>query len=67
MSNKNPTMSNKNPTMSNMSYCRFENTYNDLMDCYDNIDDEKDLSYSEAKHRLKLISLCKDIAEDYSE
>ena len=22
---------------SNMSYCRFQNTYNDLQDCYQNI------------------------------
>lgn len=24
--------------MPNMSYCRFENTYNDLMDCYNNME-----------------------------
>lgn len=47
--------------MANMSYCRFENTYNDLKDCYQNIDDE--LSESEENYRKKLIKLCKEIAE----
>ena len=32
-----------NTAMSNMSYCRFQNTVQDLQDCYDNIDDS-DLS-----------------------
>jgi hypothetical protein len=26
--------------MSNMSYCRFENTLNDLVDCFQNISEE---------------------------
>ena len=26
--------------MANMSYCRFENTFNDLIDCFDNIWEE---------------------------
>lgn len=47
--------------MANMSYCRFENTYNDLKDCYLNIDNE--LSESEENYRKKLIKLCKEIAE----
>lgn len=50
--------------MSNMSYCRFENTHNDLMDCYHNMDDD-DLSESESKYRAKLIELCVEIALDY--
>ena len=37
-----------------MSYCRFENTYNDLRDCYNNIDNT-DLSKTEAAARIKLI------------
>ncbi len=51
--------------MSNMSYCRFENTYNDLRDCFDNMDD--DLEGSEAVYKEKLIKLCKKIVEEYSE
>jgi hypothetical protein len=26
--------------MANMSYCRFENTFNDLLDCFENISQE---------------------------
>jgi len=49
--------------MSNMSYCRFENTYHDLKDCYKNIDDQA-LSETEERYRQKLIDLCKEITED---
>ena len=49
---------------SNMSYCRFENTYHDLQDCYSNMDDD-DLSDSEKGFRKRLIELCEDIAQDY--
>lgn len=45
--------------MGNMSYCRFENIYNDLQDCYEHIGD--DLSGSEARYRKHLIKLCEDI------
>jgi hypothetical protein len=48
--------------MANMSYCRFENTLNDLRDCYRNID-ETDLSRTEAAARKQLIELCQLIAE----
>lgn len=48
---------------SNMSYCRFENTYNDLKDCYDNMED--DLSKEESEYRESLISLCKDIYHEF--
>ena len=53
--------------MSNMSYCRFENTFKDLSECYENIDIDatEDLSDSETKYREHLISLCVDIAIDY--
>ncbi len=50
--------------MSNMSYCRFQNTLNDLDDCYNNIDDD-DLSIDEERARIKVIRLCIDIADDY--
>ncbi len=51
--------------MSNMSYCRFENTLNDLRDCYDHIDETEELSPGETKARERLIKLCVDIALDY--
>jgi hypothetical protein len=45
-----------------MSYCRFENTFRDLQDCAENLDDG-DLSESETKYRRLLIELCKDIVD----
>lgn len=52
--------------MANMSYCRFHNTLLDLQDCYENLDDE-DLSPDEERARDRLINLCKEIAEQYSD
>ena len=52
--------------MANMSYCRFENTYNDLMDCYRNLN-EGDLSIPEARYRLRLIELCESIVGEAEE
>jgi len=46
------------------SYCRFENTYPDLKNCYDDMDLD-DLSESEQTYRRYLIQLCKKIVEDY--
>ena len=51
--------------MANMSYCRFENTYDDLQDCSYNMDDN--LSESEEEYRKLLIELCVEIAENYGE
>lgn len=48
--------------MSNMSYCRFQNTYNDLQDCLDNINNDN-LSESEKRYRDLLIETCKDIID----
>jgi len=56
--------------MSNMSYCRFENTLNDLQDCYDAMcdDDEmKDLSKREDEKRLQLVELCRNIVEHFDD
>ena len=50
--------------MPNMSYCRFQNTVNDLRDCVDHIEDS-DLSDDEKQARQILIELCKDIATDF--
>lgn len=55
--------------MSNMSYCRFENTYGDLEDCYDNMGEEekKDLSESEKEYRTEIIELCNTIINEYGD
>lgn len=52
--------------MANMSYCRFENTYRDLLDCLVHMDDE-DLSADEAKYRNRIIEICKDVAESFND
>jgi hypothetical protein len=49
--------------MSNMSYCRFENTYNDLKDCWDNWDDIN-ISVEEAKYKNKIFNLAKKIINE---
>jgi len=51
--------------MANMSYCRFENTYSDLRDCYNNWDEAN--SESEEKYRAKILELAKKIVLAYSE
>lgn len=55
--------------MSNMSYCRFQNTVQDLRDCYDNWDgdDGGKLSEEEEKARARLLKLCKRIWDDYGD
>lgn len=52
--------------MPNMSYCRFQNTLEDLRDCQEHIID-RDLSPEEKKARERLIKLCKDIASDFED
>jgi hypothetical protein len=51
--------------MSNMSYCRFQNTYRDLLDCEDSMNDS-DLSPEEARAREKLLKLCQQIVREYA-
>jgi hypothetical protein len=46
----------------NMSYCRFQNTANDLADCLDNWHD--DLSEEEAAAKKRLIKTCRMILEE---
>ena len=50
--------------MSNMSYCRFENTMNDLMDCINNIQREAENSTDE-HYRQEMIALFEEIATQY--
>ena len=42
--------------MANMSYCRFENTYNDLLDCLENIESEAGNERDE-RYRIRMIRL----------
>lgn len=46
----------------NMSYCRFENTAQDLADCKENLFDGE-VSKSERAARKNLVSLCYDIIQ----
>ncbi len=48
-----------------MSYWRFENTYDDLRDCYANM--KKKPSKDEIYFRAKLIKLCEKIYKEYGE
>ena len=52
-----------------MSYCRFENTYPDLLDCYRALKEAgsveelmSELSISESTYAQQLFDLCKTIA-----
>ncbi|MEO7048963.1 MAG: hypothetical protein ABI091_26910 [Ferruginibacter sp.] len=54
--------------MANMSYCRMENTFNDLSDCYQNWDyPEETESESELKYRENILKLCKRIIAAFDE
>ena len=50
--------------MGNMSYCRFENTMNDLMDCINNIQREAENSTDE-HYRQEMIALFMEVAEEF--
>ncbi len=60
--------------MANMSYCRFENTYKDLQECYNALIEaggieevEETANKYERKYVRKLVQLCKDIVSDFSD
>lgn len=46
-----------------MSYCRFQNTLKDLIDCYNHLED-LEIGKEEEEAREKLIDLCLKIVED---
>lgn len=52
--------------MSNMSYCRFQNTLNDLRDCWNNMDEPLS-SDEEIRARRSIIKICRSIADDYAD
>lgn len=51
----------KGVEMPNMRYCRFQNTLDDLQDCYESMNETVD--GAELTARNTLIRLCKSIAE----
>lgn len=51
--------------MANMSYCRFENTVADVLDCIDNW--KRVESDSEKEAQKELVELCKQILEDFGD
>ena len=55
--------------MANMSYCRFQNTLEDLRDCRDALNENglKDLSADEREAAELLIQICDDIAADWAD
>lgn len=60
--------------MANMSYCRFENTYHDLKDCYEALNEagsleslEQTVNEYEKKFIQKLVELCKDITDEFGD
>lgn len=54
--------------MPNMSYCRFQNTFSDLGDCEQTLYylvDLDELSKEELDAAVRLVELCRSIAEEY--
>ena len=51
--------------MANMSYCRFQNTLGDLIDCKNAVmyEDIEDFSADEKKALIRLIKVCQYFAE----
>ena len=50
--------------MGNMSYCRFENTLEDLRDCFANLDDDLSKKKDEARARIALVKVCQRIVDN---
>ncbi len=60
--------------MGNMSYCMFENTFQDLEECYEALvkagsvsELEEIVNRYELPYVEKLLSLCMDIAEEFGD
>ncbi len=56
--------------MANMSYCRFQNTASDLLDCVNTMQDEEtlqdlDLSEEELRAMARMVKLCGRFVEEY--
>jgi len=55
--------------MSNMAYCRFQNTKDDLRECYDWLaeNDPRELAEEEQKAFKRLVKLCRSIVDNYED
>lgn len=51
----------------NMSYCRFYNTYEDLIECKNALADKDICSESEKVYAKLLLKACKSIIEEYND
>lgn len=51
----------------NMSYCRFENTYSDLADCVDALEDNNINSESEHNYARRMYDLCQKYIDTYED
>lgn len=51
----------------NMSYCRFENTVNDMIDCIDNMELSELASAYEKRARKEFVELCVQVAKEYGD
>lgn len=50
-----------------MSYCRFENTVNDMIDCINNMDISESASTYEKRARKRFVELCALVAVEYGD
>lgn len=53
-------------------HCRFEGTYNELLECYDHLQEEQlsidfKIEGREEEYKNKLLRLCKKIVDNYGE
>ena len=55
--------------MANMSYCRFQNTAQDIKDCIDAINEEdlKEMSNREEQAFIDFVLHCKEVAESFED
>ena len=56
--------------MPNMSYCRFQNTYQDMVDCHEammDVNELRDLSRDELRALKNMLELVSEMAEDLDE
>ena len=54
----------------NMSYCRFQNTYQDMVDCQEammDVNELRDLSRDELRALKNMLELVSEMAEDLDE
>ena len=49
----------------NMSYCRFENTVNDMIDCINNMEIDEYASEHEKRARKSFVELCAQVVADH--